>query len=347
MKREEIDRRIGMPDVEQEWARFLQEVIRQSSPDAPRNPRRRGTLIKVAAILIVALCFSGVIIAEVYQGQMKAGKDVVLDTTATTQPLVEYLGDVSRTYKGKVETRKDVYRVHLCAGTWISPSNGKEYIEEDPYMLTRLYCVRKGRLILMLDGKPFDHKTLPAITNKALRKIEERVQGDDLTVNFITKDMQVPLEITGNLPRVMTILLPGQGEIDLVYGKAQEGNWMNCSVTSWTLTPWGWSVAKEFERVRKVPNFQAYIYVSTEAEETDVARAQKMLQEVGIENVTVKRDIPIHHFTDEQLRSWAQEEKAKGTPYGKLYDKMAPRGMAAEDVRQQWHIVKEVYGVKK
>lgn len=336
-----------MPDVEQEWARFLQEVIRQSSPDAPRNPRRRGTLIKVAAILIVALCFSGVIIAEVYQGQMKAGKDVVLDTTATTQPLVEYLGDVSRTYKGKVETRKDVYRVHLCAGTWISPSNGKEYIEEDPYMLTRLYCVRKGRLILMLDGKPFDHKTLPAITNKALRKIEERVQGDDLTVNFITKDMQVPLEITGNLPRVMTILLPGQGEIDLVYGKAQEGNWMNCSVTSWTLTPWGWSVAKEFERVRKVPNFQAYIYVSTEAEETDVARAQKMLQEVGIENVTVKRDIPIHHFTDEQLRSWAQEEKAKGTPYGKLYDKMAPRGMAAEDVRQQWHIVKEVYGVKK
>ena len=157
----------------------------------------------------------------------------------------------------------------------------------------------------------------------------------------------MPLEIIGNLPRVITILLPGQGQIDLVYGKAQEGNWMNCSVTSWTLTPWGWSVAKEFERVRKVPNFQAYIYVSTEAEETDVARAQKMLQEVGIENVTVKRDIPIHHFTDEQLRSWAQEEKAKGTPYGKLYDKMAPRGMAGEDVRQQWHIVKEVYGVKK
>ena len=336
-----------MPDVEQEWARFLQEVIRQSSPDAPRNPRRRGTLIKVAAILIVALCFSGVIIAEVYQGQMKAGKDVVLDTTATTQPLVEYLGDVSRTYKGKVQTIKGVYKVHLCEGTWISPSDGKEYIEEDPYMLTRLYYARKGRLILMLDGKPFDHKNLPAITNKALRKIEERVQGDDLTVNFITKDMQVPLEIIGNLPRVITILLPGQGQIYLVYRKAQEGNWMNSSVTSWTLTPWGWSVAKEFERVRKVPNFQAYIYVSTEAEETDVARAQKMLQEVGIENVTVKRDIPIHHFTDEQLRSWAQKEKAKGTPYGKLYDRMAPRGMAVEDVRQQWHIVKEVYGVKK
>ena len=347
MKREEIDRRIGMPDVEQEWARFQQEVIRQSSPDAPRNPRRRGTLIKVAAILIVALCFSGVIIAEVYQGQMKAGKDVVLDTTATTQPLVEYLGDVSRTYKGKVQTIKGVYKVHLCAGTWISPSKGKEFIEEDADCLNRFYYARKGKLTLMLDGKPFDHKALPALTNKDLRKIEERAQGDDLTVNLITKSVEVPLEVTGNLPRAITILLPGQGEIDLVYGKAQEGNWMNCSVTSWTLTPWGWSVAKEFERVRKVPNFQAYIYVSTEAEETDVARAQKMLQEVGIENVTVKRDIPIHHFTDEQLRSWAQEEKAKGTPYGKLYDKMAPRGMAAEDVRQQWHIVKEVYGVKK
>ena len=347
MKREELDRRIGMPNVDQEWARFQREVIHHSSSNAGKHSLRWGLVVKVAAILIVALCFSGVIIAEVYRGQMKAEREVVIDTTGTTLPLIEYLGDMSRTIKGKVQTIKGVYKVHLCEGTWISPSNGKEYIEEDPYMLTRLYYARKGRLILMLDGKPFDHKNLPAITNKALRKIEERVQGDDLTVNFITKDIQVPLEIIGNLPRVITILLPGQGQIYLVYSKAQEGNWMNSSVTSWTLTPWGWSVAKEFERVRKVPNFQAYIYVSTEAEEADVARAQKMLQEVGIENVTVKRDIPIHHFTDEQLRSWAQEEKAKGTPYGKLFDRMAPRGMAVEDVRQQWHIVKEVYGVKK
>ena len=347
MKREELDRRIGMPDVEQEWARFLREVIRQSSPDAPRTPRRRGTLIKVAAILIVALCFSGVIIAEVYQGQMKAGKDVVLDTTATTQPLVEYLGDVSRTYKGKVETRKDVYRVHLCAGTWISPSKGKEFIEEDADCLNRFYYARKGKLTLMLDGKPFDHKALPALTNKDLRKIEERAQGDDLTVNLITKSVEVPLEVTGNLPRAITILLPGQGQIYLVMGKAQEGNWMNSCVTSWTLTPWGWSVAKEFERVRKVPGFQAYIYASTEAGQEDVDRARKMLDEVGIQNVTVRKDIPIRHFTDDELRQWAREEKAKGTPYGTLYNRMAPRGMTVEDVRRQWHIVKEVYGVKK
>ncbi|MGN0234231.1 MAG: hypothetical protein ACI4B5_07425 [Bacteroidaceae bacterium] len=347
MKTEEIDRRIGMPDVDREWARFQQEVIRTSSSDAPRHPRRWGTLFKVAAILIVVLGFSGVIIAEVYQGQMKAGRDVAIDTTAATQPLVEYLGDVSRTYKGKVQTRKGVYRVHLCAGTWISPSEGKEFIEEDASELSRFYYARKGRLTLMLDGKPFDHKALPALTSKDLRKIEERAQGDDLTVNLITKNVQVPLEVTGNLPRAITILLPGKGEINLAFSKAQEGNWMHCCVTSWTLTPWGWSVAKEFERVRRVPDFHAYIYASTEAGQADIDRAQKMLQEVGIENVTVRKGIPIRHFTDGELRAWAREEKAKGTPYGELYNKMAPRGMALKDVRQQWHIVKEVYGVKK
>ncbi|MDY5963407.1 MAG: hypothetical protein SPJ35_09400, partial [Bacteroidaceae bacterium] len=170
---------------------------------------------------------------------------------------------------------------------------------------------------------------------------------DDLTVNLITKSVEVPLEVTGNLPRAITILLPGQGQIYLVMGKAQEGNWMNSCVTSWTLTPWGWSVAKEFERVRKVPGFQAYIYASTEAGQEDVDRARKMLDEVGIQNVTVRKDIPIRHFTDDELRQWAREEKAKGTPYGTLYNRMAPRGMTVEDVRRQWHIVKEVYGVKK
>ena len=252
MKREELDRRIGMPNVDQEWARFQREVIHHSSSNAGKHSLRWGLVVKVAAILIVALCFSGVIIAEVYQGQMKAGKDVVLDTTATTQPLVEYLGDVSRTYKGKVETRKDVYRVHLCAGTWISPSKGKEFIEEDADCLNRFYYARKGKLTLMLDGKPFDHKALPALTNKDLRKIEERAQGDDLTVNLITKSVEVPLEVTGNLPRAITILLPGQGQIYLVMGKAQEGNWMNSCVTSWTLTPWSLSVSGRYLASRPI-----------------------------------------------------------------------------------------------
>ena len=65
MKREELDRRIGMPNVDQEWARFQREVIHHSSSNADKQSLRWGLVVKVAAILIVALCFSGVIIAEV------------------------------------------------------------------------------------------------------------------------------------------------------------------------------------------------------------------------------------------------------------------------------------------
>ena len=70
------------------------------------------------------------------------------------------------------------------------------------------------------------------------------------------------------------------------------------------------------------------------------------MRELGIKNYEVVRNLPKRHFTDSELRQWAQAEKAKGTPFDQLFDAMAPNHMDCADVHRQWHIVKAVYGRK-
>ncbi|MBR4338067.1 MAG: DUF4974 domain-containing protein [Bacteroidaceae bacterium] len=54
---EEIDRRIDMPDIDAEWARFEREVIRSTS-DGPSAPPRRFRLPRAAAIAALAIGIS-------------------------------------------------------------------------------------------------------------------------------------------------------------------------------------------------------------------------------------------------------------------------------------------------
>ena len=92
------------------------------------------------------------------------------------------------------------------------------------------------------------------------------------------------------------------------------------------------------------PDFKCWIYASKETAERDINRAEALMRELGITNYEVVRNLPKKHFTDSELRLWAQKEKSKGTPYSHLFDVMAPNHMDCADVHRQWHIVKAVYG---
>lgn len=326
------DQEIGMPDVDAEWARFEHD-----SQSLMFNKKKKGMIKKIAAIIVIVLGFSGVIGAAAYHNSVSEDKEQEIDTSVDTKPMVEYRTQGYRDGKPR-------FLVHMCPGTWIKNHEGKEYIEEE--YLTYGIAEQGFTVTMKLDGKPFDQNSLPKLTNKDLRKMESTLANGVMTYNLITKDQKIPTGVMGNLPRIITILLPGKGEIYITYKKADEGNWMNSSITSWELTSYGWGVAKEFERVKKVPGFKAYIYSSTETAQKDIDRATAMLQKVGIERVEYRRDIPVKHFTDNELRQWAEKEKAAGTPYDKLFDRMAPNGMTVSDVRRQWHIVKSVYGRK-
>lgn len=64
MKTEDIDKKIGMPDIDTEWAKFEREVIEHENRiNAHRT--KRGMIWKIAASVAIILCCSGALIAGV------------------------------------------------------------------------------------------------------------------------------------------------------------------------------------------------------------------------------------------------------------------------------------------
>ena len=262
---------------------------------------------------------------------------------------------------------RDYYRVHLPQGVWVE-GNGASHIEEQCFTYA-FDNTQNGKVnntvVMMLNGVPFDQNSLPKLKSSDLKKMEIKtegkgntaleydangkalsVKGQQTTVNLITTPVTIPAGIEGNVPRVQTLLLPGKGELYIKNGKATPGDWMHCSITDWEPTSYGYSVRNEFEKSKTKPGFKCWIYASTETAEKDISRAEALMHELGITNYEVVRNLPKRHFTDSELRQWAQKEKAKGTAYSRLFDAMAPNHMDCADVHRQWHIVKAVYGKK-
>jgi hypothetical protein len=308
--------------------------------------------VPMAALALVAFATPEVKTDEVQQAVL----------SDESKPLVEY-----KTHEKWGKGYRDYYRVNLGEGVWIE-SNGTSHIEEQ-FFTYAFDNTQDGKVnnivVMMLNGVPFDQDHLPKLTSNDLKKMEIKtegkgnaaleydangkslsVKGQHTTVNLITTPVTIPAGIEGNVPRVQTLLLPGRGELYIHNGKATPGDWMHCSITDWEPTSYGYSVRNEFERSKKKPGFKCWIYASVETAKKDIDRAEALMRELGITNYEVVRNLPKRHFTDSELRQWAQAEKAKGTPFDQLFDAMAPNHMDCADVHRQWHIVKAVYGRK-
>ena len=289
---------------------------------------RAAFVIPVATLAVIAFAKPEIKTNEVQQTVLNESK-----------PLVEY-----KTHDKVGKGYRDYYRVNFGEGVWIE-NNGASHIEEQcfTYGFNNSRNGKKNNMVtMMLNGVPFDQNSLPKLSSNDLKKMEIK----KATVNLITTPVTIPAGIEGNVPRVQTLLLPGKGKLYIKNGKATPGDWMHCSITDWEPTSYNYSVRNEFERSKTKPGFKCWIYASKETAERDISRAEALMRELGITNYEVVRNLPKKHFTDGELRLWAQKEKAKGTPYNHLFDAMAPNHMDCADVHRQWHIVKAVYGRK-
>ncbi len=78
MKTEEIDKKIGMPDIDQEWARLKREVI--DTPQGMRQPRNWWSRAAVIALVCV---LGGLALAATFA--LRGEKSAPVETTASTE----------------------------------------------------------------------------------------------------------------------------------------------------------------------------------------------------------------------------------------------------------------------
>lgn len=326
-------------------------LMMKQTKSSPWRMLRVAFVIPVAAMALIAFASPESEVPDEPQATMTKAA-----AQAKPKPLVEY-----RVHDKVGKSYRDFYVVHLGEGVWVE-NGGQSYIEEQYFIHS--YDNTRNKPIMMLNGVPFDQNSLPKLTSNDLKKIEVNnaghkmlvegkangnhlnVDGEQMTVNLITTPVTIPSNVQGNVPRVQTLLLPGKGELYIKNDKAEPGDWMHSSVTCWEKTPYNYSVRNEFEHSKTKPGFKCYIYASIETQQKDISRAEALMQEMGIKNYEVVRNLPKKHFTDMELRQWAKNQKAKGTAYDKLFDAMAPEHMDCADVHRQWHIVKAVYGRK-
>jgi beta-lactamase regulating signal transducer with metallopeptidase domain len=258
----------------------------------------------------------------------------------------------------------DFYCIHLPKGVWIE-SKDESYIEERNFNLLFLADVAT----IKLNGQPLESGHLPNISKLALKKIEyegsprglqvwtpkknmtaakkigNEAAKNHFCVNLITTDITIPASVKGNINPIITILLPGKGEIYFQEGMAQKGNWMNSPATSWDVDRFGNPGIRGYLNIRKTkPDFKVYIYASIETSQNDIDHMVSILKEQGISNYEVITGIKKKHLSDNEFTQWAKQEKQKGTKYSDLYNLLAPQGVGCDDIRAQWHLVKAVYG---
>ena len=335
MKTEERDKKIGMPNIDTEWAKFEKEVMGAAKP-SPKHTFLKSFTTKAAAIASIIFLLGGaiasaVIVLQNNDSQPQAEK-------FEYKPLVEV---IQQKYKGK-ET--SFYIVHYCEGVWIQHEGEKGHLEEEYFQM----AFRVAQTVMQIDGKPFTQKNLPRMRNSHLKKIELKRQDGKVMVNLITQlSGGIPSGVTGNAPRIQTLFLFPNGMLGIIDKKAKAGDWQHYSITDWDENQWGWSVRKEMERGCHRLGYKAYIYASAETPQLYIDRATRMMDEMGIQNYELVKDLPIAHWTDQQYRQWAQLQKQKHPQYDWrwLFDQL-PESLDGTDLHDKWHIVKEVYGVK-
>ncbi len=233
-------------------------------------------------------------------------------------PEEEMFFNTTDTIKGRIVK---YYAIRIPKGTWIVTPKGRSYIEELgvplPSEFKKPYFLKTypDTAIIKIDGVVYDKNNLPKRHFSEIKKVE--FYKNPQAVNILTKNVIVPDTVKDNVPRVQTVILPGKNHVIVVDSLWIAGDWSyNKFNTSWEdKREEDFSFRKWFFFTKRKPDLKVYIQASTEATQAEIDRAVGILNELGIKNYEITKDIPIYHWTDDQYRAWAEKQKALGVKY--------------------------------
>ena len=101
----------------------------------------------------------------------------------------------------------DFYRISWTKGAWIE-AWGKSFVEDRPKS-EYPFAIPAKKTKMLLDGVEFNLHNVPDLPASALKKIEQSKEGETVVINLITKPVEIPAGIKGNINPQLTILLTG------------------------------------------------------------------------------------------------------------------------------------------
>ena len=180
--------------------------------------------------------------------------------------------------------------VSWLKGTWVVRGDDS-FIEEHPtcgYPVafhTKYYDV-------MLDGKLLDVGNLPDLPASALKKVEMEMKSKEgkLKVNLITKPVQIPADVKGNINPELTILLTGTPPKDSGAKTSiweRRGNFDGYSWKNYTICSWKWDVDDISAHLREVAirkDHSVRVNVCRGVPQGHIDRITRLMKECGVTN---------------------------------------------------------------
>lgn len=236
-------------------------------------------------------------------------QDATTIKKSETRRAVEYI--TTETIKGKPVA--PFYRLFHEKGTWIvDANNNQNYTDETGYGIG--WCYSHKRHIIMVDGIIYRKDSVPDIPSTAVKKIEFYPEGEKTVINLVTKDVIIPSTVKDNVPRVQTIVIYDKNRNHMEDGPWPVGDWSPRPHTSW-LKGTSFNMYERFSLSKDKPDLKVYIQASTDVPQETIDRTVNILKELGIKNYEIIKDIPIHHWSDDEYRAWAEKQKALGVKY--------------------------------
>ena len=333
---------------------LIKNRIKMMSLPRPKAWMRSKVLYVIPLSMLTLSVFATPSIIEPIESTVNQLAEQMEQVEQTAQPMADdttvakkdlFVRHVQWQCPGGLQKR---IKIAIPRGTWIEDHiNNKSYIDilgTDRFKLIADYdlytdYLPEDTIVVKIDGVVYDKDHLPKQHWSVIKKVEFWPNPE--TVNIITKDVVVPDTIKDNIPRVQTFVLRSKTWIYVVDEKLKEGDWSYQPRQTWKNEPGG--IRSFFLFSKEKPDLKVYIYASTEVTQKEIDRAVGVMNELGIKNYEIVKDIPIYHWTDDQYRAWAEKQKALGMKYSvsALKDKLTEEyvDLSEMDDMRRWNKV--------
>ena len=209
-------------DAEAAWQRLSNRLdVRADKPSSS------GILYKIAASFIVVLMLSGIALAAYHTISSRKTAEEIADSLAIANEKL-----ISLSKDG------EAFFVTWTRGTWVVNAFGDSFREDA--LVRHSPSLRPNGVKIKIDGTEYDIHELLDKPASIAKKVE--LDMSTRTINLVTKPVQIPADVKGNVNPELTILLTGtvpKGAYQPVTiwkskGIKESYDWHDYIYTSWT-----------------------------------------------------------------------------------------------------------------